>query len=165
MELFRNRLICKRAAIRRIERQAMNVKTFFVLHNFSRYYGLRRASPELSLSTSDGRICVFLLFHPGVLQSSIAATLLIDPSTVGKALLRLEHSGLIKRSIYPQNRRERIVELTKKGKLQYAELTDIQREWTEKVSAYLTEEENEEFDQLCGKLAAGAEEIYRDIQK
>lgn len=143
----------------------MDINAFFTLHNFSRYYGLKRSSPKLNLSSSDGRICVFVLFHPGVLQSSIAATLLIDPSTVGKALLRLEHNGLIKRSIYPQNRRERIVELTEKGKLKYAELTEIQNEWVEKVSAYLTKEENEEFDRLCGKLAAGAQEIYQEMQK
>jgi len=143
----------------------MNVNTFFVLHDFSRYYGLRRASSKLNLSNSDGRICVFLLFHPGVLQSDISATLMIDPSTVGKALLRLERSGFVKRSIYPQNRRERIVELTGKGRLQYAELTEIQEDWAEKLSACLTKEENEEFDRLCGKLAAGAEEVYRTAQK
>jgi len=143
----------------------MNVKTFFILHNFSRYYGLKRTSSKLNLSSSDGRICVFVLFHPGVLQSDISATLMIDPSTVGKALVRLERAGFIKRSVYPQNRRERVVELTEKGKRQYAELLDVQKEWTEKVSAYLTKEENEEFDRLCGKLVAGAEEIYKAEQK
>ena len=154
-----------RAVLGRSEKRTMNVSTFFVLHNFSRYYGLKRASPKLNLSSSGGRICVFVLFHPGVLQSDISATLLIDPSTLGKALLRLENNGFIKRSIYPQNRRERVVELTGKGRQQYAELTGIQEEWAEKVSACLTKEENEEFDRLCGKLAAGAEEVYRTAQK
>jgi len=125
---------------------------------------LKRASSGLNLGSSDGRICAFVLFHPGVMQSSIAATLLIDPSTVGKALLRLEHKGIVKRSVYPQNRRERVVELTKKGKLRYAELTDIQNEGVGRASACLTKHENEEFDRLCAKLAAGAEDIYNEPQ-
>lgn len=79
--------------------------------------------------------------------------------------MRFEYTGFIKRSVYPQNRRERVAELTEKGKRRYAEPAEIQKKWTEKVSACFPKQENEEFSRLRGQLAAGAEEVYKRTQK
>ncbi|MEP2718175.1 MarR family transcriptional regulator [Pseudophaeobacter sp.] len=53
--------------------------------------------------------------HPGIDQASIAGLIAYDRATLGKVIDRLEAKGLVSRKVSPQDRRARVVKLTKSG--------------------------------------------------
>ncbi|MCQ9616173.1 MarR family transcriptional regulator [Paenalcaligenes niemegkensis] len=53
--------------------------------------------------------------NPGIDQVTLAGLVAIDTSTAASVAIRLEEKGLLKRNIYPANRRQRRLFLTDEG--------------------------------------------------
>jgi DNA-binding MarR family transcriptional regulator len=128
----------------------MNMTLLWKLLESGRAYGEQECRKlSFNPNSSQTRICIYLMSHPGVSQYDIALSYNMKESTVAKTLLRLENEGLIERRINPADRRMRLVYLSEAGKQAYAPIRKIQRNWAGYLSSRLTEQENAEFDRLC----------------
>jgi DNA-binding MarR family transcriptional regulator len=89
----------------------------------------------------------------------IADSLMLDKTTVAKAIQSLEERGLIKRVQNPHNRRRNILNITDAGKETILDVVGIYDEWLEKIESCLTEAEREQFHDFCARLLEKAKEI------
>ncbi len=92
----------------------------------------------------------------------IANSLMLDKTTVAKAILSLEERGLIKRIQNPDNRRKKILNITDAGKETILDVVGIYDEWLEKIESCLSDEEKEQFHNYCIRLLEKAKEISSD---
>ncbi|MFE7135516.1 MarR family winged helix-turn-helix transcriptional regulator, partial [Streptomyces sp. NPDC057638] len=88
-----------------------------------------------------------------VRQSELIKVLDLDPSTVTKMLQRLEHSGHVRRSPDPHDRRAVLVEATEKSCALRVAVADSWAELERQTLQGLAEDEREEFVRLLGKAA------------
>lgn len=89
----------------------------------------------------------------------VANALMLDKTTVAKALVSLEERGLIKRIRNPENRRRNILTITDKGKEAIIDIIGIYDEWLAKVESCLSDQEKEQFHSYCQRLLEKAKEI------
>ena len=146
----------------------MDIGLFWKLLDCGREYGERECKRiNFDGNTTNAKICLYLLAHPGVSQYDIAFAYHMEASTVAKSLARLEKEKLVIRRVNPRDKRARIVSLTKAGEKAYEEVRRIQENWALRVSESLSEEENTEIDRLVKKALAGAERImlFEDAER
>lgn len=139
----------------------MNFDSISLLSKYAREYGHARVR-EAGVTDTEHKICTFLFFHSDVCQDLIANTLMLDKTTVAKALVSLESRGLIVRVQNPENRRKNILSITQAGKAAIADVVGIYDEWLSKISACLSREEQRSFDQYCSRLLAEAKKISEE---
>jgi DNA-binding MarR family transcriptional regulator len=138
----------------------MDIQLFWKLLSCGRTYGEAACRKfRFAGNTTDSKLCLYLLSHPGISQYDLAFAYQMAACTVAKALSRLEKEGLVQRTVNPRDRRARVVSLSPRGAAAYAEVLQIQSDWARQVSLRLTEAENAEFDRLCRKALLGAEEL------
>lgn len=94
---------------------------------------------------------------PGMTQQELVERSLIDPSSMVKVVDELEELGLAERSIHPEDRRRRVVELTARGRRTLARAREIADAAVDDVLAPLDADERETLRRLLRK-AAGAED-------
>jgi len=138
----------------------MEISLFWRLLNCGRAYGEQECKKiGFDSNSTNAKICLYLLAHPGVSQYDIAFAYHMEASTVAKALSRLEREGLVSRTVNQRDKRERIVSLTEAGRETYSIILAIQNRWAQGISDCLTAEENAEFDRLCRKALVGARKL------
>ncbi len=136
----------------------MNFNTINLLLNYAKGFGHSKIR-EVGVSDTEHKICTFLFFHSDAYQDMIADSLMLDKTTVAKALLTLEERGLINRIQNPENRRKNILNITEAGKEIITDVVGIYDEWLEKVESCLSVEEREQFHDYCTRLLEKAKEI------
>ena len=138
----------------------MDFTSINLLSMYAREYGHAKIR-EAGISDTEHKICTFLYFHPDVHQDMIANTLMMDKTTVAKALASLEARKLILRTQNPENRRKNVLTITDAGIATIADIVSIYDEWLARVSACLSREEQQHFDQYCSRLLAAAKTISK----
>ena len=136
----------------------MDFNSINMLSKYAKEYGHSRIR-EAGVTDTEHKICTFLYFHNDVCQDMIANTLMLDKTTVAKALVSLESRGLILRSQNPENRRKNILTITDAGKETIGDIVDIYDEWLLQISACLSVEEQAQFDKYCCRLLETAKKI------
>ncbi len=139
----------------------MDFNSISLLSQFAKEYGHARIR-EAGVTDTEHKICTFLYFHSGSYQDLIANALMLDKTTVAKALVSLETRGLILRSQNPANRRKNILTITDEGKAAIADIVHIYDEWLMRISACLSPEEQQRFDEYCSRLLAAAKKISEE---
>jgi DNA-binding MarR family transcriptional regulator len=86
-------------------------------------------------------------------QSTIAATISLDPSRLVALLDSLEERGLIARQRDPHDRRRHVVSITNEGKRQLATLRGLLGQVTDEYLAPLGPEERRQFHGFLVRLA------------
>src|SRR5690554_6778703 len=114
---------------------------------------------EAGVADTEHKICTFLYFHSDAYQDMIANYLMLDKTTIAKAILSLEERGLIQRVQNPANRRKNILNITDAGKKTISDVVGIYDEWLEAISSCLTENEKEQFHDYCKRMLDKAREI------
>ena len=107
---------------------------------------------DAGFSDTEHAICTFLCFHDQVSQDMIANALMLDKTTVAKALSAMEAKRLIVREQNGQNRRKNSIRVTQTGKESVSASMHIYDAWFEDVCACLDESEREQFDCAIGKM-------------
>jgi DNA-binding MarR family transcriptional regulator len=123
-----------------------------------REYGHQKIK-ALGLTETEYTICTFLYYHNEVSQETIAETLLLDKTTVAKAIATIIKKGYILREQNPENRRKNIIKITEPGIQTVHNSVDIYDEWLNRVSAAFTENEIEQLDAFFEKLLSNALKI------
>ena len=129
-----------------------------LLSNYAKEYGHAKIR-EAGVSDTEHKICTFLYFHSDAYQDMIADSLMLDKTTVAKAILCLEERGLIRRIQNPDNRRKNILNITDMGKENISDVVGIYDEWLEKIETCLTDTEKKQFHDCCIRLLEKAKEI------
>jgi DNA-binding MarR family transcriptional regulator len=86
-------------------------------------------------------------------QSTIAASMSLDPSRLVALLDSLEERALIVRQRDPQDRRRHVVSITSDGKRQLAKLRGLLGQVTDEYLAPLSPEERQQFHGFLVRLA------------
>lgn len=139
----------------------MDFDSINLLSKYAKEYGHTKIR-EAGVTDTEHTICTFLYFHKGACQDMIANTLMLDKTTVAKALVSLETRGLILRSQNPQNRRKNVLTITAAGEATIADTIGIYDEWLSRISACLSAEEQQCFERYCGRLLAAAKTISEE---
>ncbi|NLV51274.1 MAG: MarR family transcriptional regulator [Clostridiales bacterium] len=139
----------------------MEFDTISLLLKHAKGYGHAKIR-EAGVSDTEHKICTFLYFHSDTYQDMIANSLMLDKTTVAKAILSLEERGLIKRVQNPDNRRKNILNITDSGKEKISDVVGIYDEWFEKIASCLSDEEKELFHDCCMRMLEKAKEISGD---
>ncbi|HZW49086.1 MAG TPA: MarR family transcriptional regulator [Bacillota bacterium] len=105
----------------------MNYQTINQISKYAKEYGHSKIR-DAGVSDTEHKICTFLYFHNDVSQDMVAKALMLDKTTLAKALISLEERGLILRIQNPANRRENILNITKDGKATIADIVNIYRD-------------------------------------
>jgi DNA-binding MarR family transcriptional regulator len=119
---------------------------------------------DAGFSDTEHAICTFLCFHDQVSQDMIANALMLDKTTVAKALSTMEGKGLVEREQDGQNRRKNIIRITETGKTSVSASMHIYDTWFSEVCACLSEAELKQFDDGIGKMIESALRL-REQQK
>lgn len=114
----------------------------------------------IGLSPGQPKILECLMRSGEMNQKAIAACCEIEQATVGSILLRMEQSGLVRRTQRAGNRRSLYVSLTPKGEELGTQMAEIFRQADARAVARLSPEAQTQLRQLLEVVYAsiGAEE-------
>ena len=108
-----------------------------------RFDDLSRAS--LDLTRAQYRAMAYLSFHGEMNQAALADLMEVAPISAGRLLDRMEEGGWIARRPNPDDRRERMVRLTKKADLALDAARDVGDVVTAQALGGFSETEIEQF--------------------
>jgi DNA-binding MarR family transcriptional regulator len=89
--------------------------------------------------------------QPGIDQASLAAAISFDRATIGGVIDRLEQKGLVERVVSAQDRRARLLDLTRDGKRLLASIRPVVEALQAEILAPLTRAERATFLALARK--------------
>ena len=107
---------------------------------------------ELGVSSGQFIYIVCICEHQGYTQDEISQHLLIDKSTVAKALSQLEANGFITKKINSNNRRAFNIFPTEKAIVIYPKILKIKDEWHHRMTENLSDIERDVFEKLMEKV-------------
>lgn len=99
--------------------------------------------------------------QPGVDQRTLASFVGLDTSTVAGVVDRLEARGLLKRSASPDDRRVRLVNLTKEGQALLADVVPHMLLAQKTILSPLSKKEQTEFMRMLRQLVVQNNELSR----
>ena len=111
---------------------------------------------DAGFSDTEHAICTSLCFHDQVSQNMIANALLLDKTTVAKALSAMEEKKLVAREQDGQNRRKNIIRITETGRESVSASLHIYDSWFSNVCACLSEEEQQQLTASIDRMIACA---------
>lgn len=139
----------------------MNFHTLSRIVKYAKEYGHRRIR-DTGVSDTEHKICSFLYFHSEVSQDTVAYALMMDKTTVAKALLSLEKKDCICRIRNPENRRKNMLSITDKGKETIGEVMDIYDNWLKSVLSCLTQEEQKQYFMYSERILEKAKQVSEE---
>lgn len=113
------------------------------------------------LSDTECMLCSYIRSHENCSQDDVANALKTDKTTVGKALAALERKGCVVRVQDRSDRRYKRLALTEKGHQKVSELVDLHNNWLAEIMTCLSDDEQKQFENYCGRLLSAAEELTK----
>ena len=114
---------------------------------------------KIGLSYAQARLLKHLSENNKMIQTDLCNTLGLDKSTVAKSLGRMEDSGLIVKSINPEDIRSHLVSLTPRAVELLPKIEKVLLDWNEDVTSSMEEVDREIFYELIDKVARQAETL------
>ena len=139
----------------------MNFNKLVMFIRLGREYG-RDKIRGAGLSDTEHGIATFLYYHDQVSQDTISVALMLNKTTVAKALNTMEQKGLISRRQNELNRRENVIEITAAGRQGIAHNIDIYDQWFVKVCSCLQEKELKQFESYFDRLLDNALRLRKE---
>jgi DNA-binding MarR family transcriptional regulator len=99
--------------------------------------------------------------QPGIDQRTLAGAIGFDTSTIASVIDRLEARGLLVRAVAPQDKRLRLLALTRDGKALLAAAVPGMRRAQERMLAPLPKAERAEFMRMLRTLVEANNELSR----
>lgn len=107
----------------------------------------------LDLSAGQYPVLMLLSKEENIMQEHLVRHYRLDKGTIARAVKKLEDGGFIRRITDPMNRRAVRLFLTEKGERTIPLLHDINKEWEDRISASLSEEEIATLHNLMRRVA------------
>lgn len=115
-----------------------------------------RKFQNLNLGFPEQIIIMFLSAHDNVNQDEIAKYFEIDKGAIAKTIQKLEQKELIIRHENSDNRREKIVSLTKSAKETLKQMNLILSEWSTCVYDGISEDDKQKFESIAKIIATNS---------
>ncbi|MEN6595924.1 MAG: MarR family transcriptional regulator [Clostridiaceae bacterium] len=129
----------------------MNFAQLHMLLKLGREFGHEQIR-DAGFTDTEHAICTFLCFHDQVSQDAIANALMLDKTTVAKALNAMESKGLIFREQNVRNRRENIIQISEAGKTSVSASIHVYDAWLSDICSCLSSEERQQLDDSFNKM-------------
>ena len=142
----------------------MNYSQLNMLIRLGREFGHEQIR-DAGFTDTEHAICTFLCFHDQVSQDAIAAALMLDKTTVAKALSTMECKGLVGREQNPLNRRENIIRITQAGKANVSDSIDLYDTWMSEICSCLSGEELQQLDSYFERIIQNAVRQHEIVKK
>lgn len=126
-----------------------------IISRYSRTFFERRLA-ELNIGFTEHSILVFINKADVLNQEQIAKHFMLDKGAVAKALNKLEEKNYITRQENPNNKREKLIQITEHGRSIMGLLNDELMEWHNCLFRGLSQDEIEEFKNTIEKVAKNA---------
>lgn len=107
---------------------------------------------ETGLTPVQFAVLQALEAQPGVDQKTLAHLVSFDTSTIGAVIDRLEAKALLTRSLSPEDRRVRLLNLTPAGQTMLEQAMPAVQRTQERILEPLTAQEKKRFSELLFKL-------------
>ena len=104
----------------------------------------------------EAEVILSVYRKPGRSQDDIAEDLLINKSGVARCLASMEERGLVVRKVSPADRRVTLVELSEKAEALVPQIREVNRKWSDFVTAGLSPEEQETFLRILENVSVRA---------
>jgi DNA-binding MarR family transcriptional regulator len=118
---------------------------------------VKEASKSLEILPGHLPILITLLDHETpMIQDVIASHVLIDKSVAARGIDHLEKNGFLRRSVNPENRRQKLVYPTAKAKSIQAELFNSLKRSSENLLSPLSPKEQEMVMELLDRMLQAA---------
>ncbi len=142
----------------------MNYKQLNTLIKLGRDFGHEQIRGA-GFTDTEHAICTFLCFHDRISQDTIATALLMDKTTVAKALSGMEAKGLIAREQNPANRRENRIRITESGRASVSGSVDLYDTWLARACDCLSAEEQRKLDSYFDRIVQNAIRLHEADKK
>ena len=136
----------------------MDYQTLNLLFRCSKEFSHEKIRSH-QFSDTECMICSYIYSNENCSQDDVAAALRTDKTTVGKALASLEKKKCVLRTQDAADRRIKRLTLTGTGREKVTELLNIHNSWLHEIMGCLSEAEQEQFENCCGRLLAAAEKL------
>ena len=137
--------------------QKENTKNIFIYHyveemiaNYGRY--IKEILDETEITRAEIPFLIRVRFSEKTTQKELVELFKVSEGYTAKLLRKFEDLGYITRHENPDNRRQKIVELTDKGVEKTDELIEIINDWEIKVTSNMTKEEVKLLKSLLFKV-------------
>lgn len=127
---------------------------------------LRERLKTCQLKPVDSVVLLALERHGQCNQYTLCSIVNIDKGRMARVMERLENRSLIRRLINPDNKREKLIEMTEQGEKMLKLINSFSQEWDERCFAGFTQEEKNEYQgylrRIAGNALAGKENLEND---
>lgn len=137
--------------------QKENTENIFIYHyveemiaNYGRY--IKEILDETEITRAEIPFLIRVRFSEKTTQKELVELFKVSEGYTAKLLRKFEDLGYITRHENPNNRRQKIVELTDKGIEKTDELSEIINDWEIKVTSNMTKEEVKLLKSLLFKV-------------
>jgi len=137
--------------------QKENTENIFIYHyveemiaNYGRY--IKEILDETEITRAEIPFLIRVRFSEKTTQKELVELFKVSEGYTAKLLRKFEDLGYITRHENPDNRRQKIVELTDKGVEKTEELIEIINDWEIKVTSNMTKEEVKLLKSLLFKV-------------
>lgn len=119
---------------------------------------LDRALAPLGLSSSQYKYVLRVCEYPGITQDQFFSLFYVNPSNITRALVALEKQGFVLRRQNTKDRRTYQLFPTEHAREVYPQITEICRDWQDRLLASVAPESRESALQLLESIALRAVE-------
>lgn len=133
----------------------MLMNNFSIIVRYSKVFAERKLQ-EYELGLPEQIIIMYLSSIDKVNQDTIAKHFMIDKGAIAKTLNKLENKGLIYRSENKDNKREKLISISEKGKTILEYMGKILEEWNQHLTEDLNEEDIQNMQRISKIMAANA---------
>lgn len=117
---------------------------------------LRERLKTCQLKPVDSVVLLALERHGQCNQYTLCSIVNIDKGRMARVMERLENRSLIRRLINPDNKREKLIEMTEQGEKMLKLINSFSQEWDERCFAGFTQEEKNEYQGYLRRIAGNA---------
>lgn len=139
----------------------MYMNCLSIISRYSRTFFERRLA-ELNIGFTEHSILIYINQCDLLNQEQIAKHFMLDKGAVAKALNKLEDKKYITRHENPNNKREKLIEITEHGQSIMGLLNDELIQWHNCLFQGLSEKEIEEFKDTIEKVADNASKMINE---
>ena len=131
------------------------MNNFSILVRYSRIFCERKGT-EYGVGFPEQIILMYLAEHGPVNQDTIARHYMIDKGAIAKTVNKLEEKGFIQRHENPDDKREKILSLSEKGRGIITEMSANLDDWYKVIFEGITPQEIELTQKVVDMMAANA---------
>lgn len=137
--------------------------SIIVLANVIARYTSQHTLRGLDLNVNDWRLLRLAKIFGPISAAEIIATIAMDKTTVSRAITKAHERKLIKLAPNPSDRRQTFVMLTAAGAKLLERHGTLDEQFDRSFEMQLSEEEQESFHRIMGKLRGHAHEMLKNL--